>query len=223
MNDSTIVCFSDPALRDDLTELLRHGAQRLIAQAVQSELEQFLMVHQHRHDDQGYRAVVRNGYQPERSILTGLGEVPVKIPKTRDRSGQGLVFRSSLLPPYLKKTQRVENVIPWLYLKGVSSNDMQTALTALFGERVKGLSANTVGRLKQVWEAEYQRFTQADWSGHRMVYIWADGIHLNIRSDERQAVLVVIGGDEHGRKHFLAITDGFRESTTVNAGLKFHQ
>jgi transposase-like protein len=214
MNDSTIVSFSDPAFRDDLTELLRHGAQRLIAQAVQSELEQFLMAHQRQHDDQGHRAVVRNGYQPERSIVTGLGKVPVRIPKTRDRSGQGLVFRSSLLPPYLKKAQRVENVIPWLYLKGVSSNDMQTALTALFGERVKGLSANTVSRLKQVWEAEYQRFTQVDWSGHRMVYIWADGIHLNIRSDERQAVLVVIGGDEHGRKHFLAITDGLRESTT---------
>ena len=214
MKNSTVVSFADPAQRDDLTELLRHGAQRLIAQAVQAELDQFLGEHQHLLDEQDRQAVVRNGYQPSRSILTGLGEVDVQLPKTRDRSDQGLVFRSSLLPPYLKKTQRVENVIPWLYLKGVSTNDMQTSLTALFGERVKGLSANTVSRLKQVWEAEYQRFTQADWNGHRMVYIWADGIHVNIRADERQAVLVIIGCDEHGRKHFLAITDGLRESTT---------
>ena len=214
MKNSTVVSFADPAQRDDLTELLRHGAQRLIAQAVQSELDQFLGEHQHLRDERDRQVVVRNGYQPSRSILTGLGAVDVQLPKTRDRSRQGLMFRSSLLPPYLKKTQRVENVIPWLYLKGVSTNDMQTSLTALFGERVKGLSANTVSRLKQVWEAEYQRFTQADWNGHRMVYIWADGIHVNIRADERQAVLVIIGCDEHGRKHFLAITDGLRESTT---------
>jgi len=214
MTNSTIVSFCDPALRDDLTELLREGAQRLIAQAVQAELDQYLDEHRTRRDGQGRQAVVRNGYQPERSILTGLGEVPVKVPKTRDRLGEGRVFRSSLLPPYLKKAQRVENVIPWLYLKGVSTNDMQSALTALFGERVKGLSANTVSRLKQVWEAEYRRFTQADLRGHRMVYLWADGLHINIRADERQAVLVIIGCDEHGRKHFLAITDGLRESTT---------
>jgi len=214
MTNSTIVSFCDPALSDDLTELLRRGAQRLIAQAVQAELEQYLDEHRTQCDGQGRQAVVRNGYQPKRSILTGLGEVAVKVPKTRDRSGQGQLFRSSLLPPYLKKAQRVENVIPWLYLKGVSTNDMQSALTALFGERVKGLSANSVSRLKQVWEAEYQRFSQADWSGHRMVYIWADGLHVNIRADERQAVLVIIGCDEYGRKHFLAIVDGLRESKT---------
>lgn len=219
MSEDTIVSFSDPALRDDLTDLLRHGAQRLIHQAVQAELEAFLSEHAASRDGQGRQAVVRNGYQPARTIVTGLGEVDVRLPKTRDRGGQGRLFRSSLLPPYLKKTQRVEAVIPWLYLKGVSSNDMTVALKALFGKAVKGFSANAVSRLKAVWEAEYHRFGQADWSGHRMVYLWADGIYVNVRPKERQAVLVLVGCDEQGKKHFLAIADGVRESTTSWRGL----
>ncbi|MFB3079915.1 MAG: IS256 family transposase, partial [Lysobacterales bacterium] len=135
------------------------------------------------------------------------------VPKTRDRAGQGRCFRSELLPPYLKKTKRLEAVIPWLYLKGVSTNDFDEALTALFGQSVKGLSPSTISRLKQVWEAEYAEFRQADWSHHEFVYWWADGIYLNVRAEERRCMLVVIGCDKQGRKHFLSIEEGFREST----------
>jgi transposase-like protein len=213
MGDDTVVSFSDPAFRDELSELVRHGAQRIIRQAVEAELKVFLREHGAERDAQGRRAVVRNGYQPEREILTGVGTVAVRVPKTRDRAGEGRYFRSELLPPYLKKTRRLEAVIPWLYLKGVSTNDFDEALKALFGESVKGLSPTTIARLKQSWEAEYREWRQKDWRGHEFVYVWADGIYLNVRSDERRCLLVVIGCDAHGRKQLLAIEEGYREST----------
>jgi transposase-like protein len=212
MSDDTTISFASPEFEDQLSEMLRSGARRLIAAAVEDELADFLAQHAERRDGQGRQAIVRNGYQPERSILTGIGEVNVKMPKTRDRSGQGMGFRSALVPPYLKKTRRVEEVIPYLYLAGVSTNDFDGALKALFGERVQGLSANSISRLKRVWEGEYEAFKQIDWHGKLFVYLWADGIYLNIRAAERRCVLVAIGCDSAGRKHFLAIEDGFRES-----------
>ena len=160
----------------------------------------------------GRRAVVRNGYQPEREVLTGIGPVRVQVPKTRDRRREGRCFRSELLPPYLKKARRVEAVLPWLYLKGVSTNDFDEALRALFGESVKGLSAATITRLERGWEVEYAEWRERDWHGHKFVYLWADGIYVNVRSDQRRCLLVVVGCDVHGRKHFLAIEAGFRES-----------
>jgi len=219
MGNDTIVSFCDPAFRDELSDLVRDGAQRIIRQAVEAELKMFLDEHATERDGQGRRAVVRNGYQPEREILTGIGAVKVQTPKTRDRAGEGRVFRSELLPPYLKKTRRLEAVIPWLYLKGVSTNGFDEALEALFGESVKGLSPATIARLKQSWEAEYADWRQKDWRGHEFVYLWADGIYLNVRSDERRCLLVVIGCDAHGRKHFLAIEEGYRESTESWKGL----
>lgn len=213
MGNDTVISFSDPALRDELSELVRQGAQRIIRHAVEAELKVFLEGHAAERDEEGRRAVVRNGYLPEREILTGIGTVPVRIPKTRDRAGEGRRFRSELLPPYLKKTRRLEAVIPWLYLKGVSTNDFDEALKALFGESVKGLSPATIVRLKQSWEAEYGAWRQKDWHGHKFVYLWADGIYLNVRADERRCLLVVIGCDAQGRKHFLAIEEGYREST----------
>lgn len=212
MSKDTIVSISSPAFADQLSEMLQAGARKMIATAVESELSDFLSDYAGRRDAHGRRAIVRNGYQPRRSILTGVGEVAVQIPKTRDRSGQGLCFRSALVPPYLKKTRRLEEVLPCLYLAGVSSNDFTQALKALFGEQVKGLSANSIARLKQSWEAEYQDFRHKDWHGKRFVYLWADGIYINVRAAERRCILVVIGCDSAGRKHFLAIEDGFRES-----------
>lgn len=212
MDNDTIVSFCDPAFRDELSDLVRDGAQRIIRQAVQAELQAFLDAHAAERDAAGRRAVVRNGYQPARQVLTGVGPVTVQVPKTRDRAGQGRCFRSALLPPYLKKTRRLEAVIPWLYLKGVSTNDFDEALKALFGESVKGLSAATIARLKQGWEAEYAQWRQRDWHGHQFVYLWADGIYVNVRAAERRCMLVVVGCDVHGRKHFLAIEEGFRES-----------
>ncbi len=136
----------------------------------------------------------------------------MSVPKPRDRAGAGRCFRSELLPPYLKKAKRLEAVIPWLYLKGVSTNDFDEALKALFGESVKGLSPATITRLKRGWETEYAEWRQRAWHGHEFVYLWADGIYVNVRAEERRCVLVVVGCDVQGRKHFLAIEDGFRES-----------
>ena len=206
------VSFWSPAFRDKLSDLVREGAQRLIRRAVEAELKTFLDEHESERDGEGRRAVVRNGYQPEREVLTGIGPVRVQVPKTRDRRREGRCFRSELLPPYLKKARRVEAVLPWLYLKGVSTNDFDEALRALFGELVKGLSAATITRLKRGWEVEYAQWRERDWHGHKFVYLWADGIYVNVRSDQRRCLLVVVGCDVHGRKHFLAIEARFRES-----------
>ncbi len=212
MANDTVVSFSNPAFHDELSELVRDGAQRIIRQAVEAELKAYLEQYTHEQIE-GRRAVVRNGYQPEREVLTGIGAVKVRVPKTRDRAGEGRGFRSELLPPYLKKAKRLEAVLPWLYLKGVSTNDFDEALTALFGESVKGLSPATIGRLKRSWEEEYAEWREKDWRGHEFVYLWADGLYTNVRSEERRCLLVLIGCDAQGKKHFLAIEEGFREST----------
>jgi transposase-like protein len=211
MANDTIVSFTNPAFHDELSDLVREGAQRIIWQAVEAELKAFLEQHAQERIE-GRRAVVRNGYLPEREVLTGIGPVKVQVPKTRDRTGEGRHFRSELLPPYLKKAKRLEAVLPWLYLKGVSTNDFDEALIALFGESVKGLSPATIGRLKRSWEEEYAEWRQKDWRGHEFVYVWADGIYTNVRSEERRCLLVLIGCDAQGKKHFLAIEEGFRES-----------
>ncbi len=212
MREDTTIPLRNPALRDELSELLRAGARRIIRQAVEAELAAYLEEHAGDHDAQGRRAVVRNGYLPSREVLTGVGPVRVQVPRTRDRSGAGRRFRSELLPPYLRKTRRVEAVIPWLYLKGVSTNDFGEALTALFGESVKGLSPASVSRLKEGWEREYLQWRERDWGGEEFAYLWADGIYVNVRSGERRCLLVVVGCDARGRKRFLALEAGFRES-----------
>ncbi len=196
-----------------LTALLRQGARKLLAQAVEAELETFLAAHEHLQDERGRRAVVRNGYLPERQLMTGIGEVSVQVPKTRDRSGSGHHFRSSLIPPYLKRTKSVETLLPVLYLKGISTGDFQEALEALLGEEAAGLSPATISRLKSRWQAEYEAWTKRDLSASRYVYVWADGIYFNIRGDDDKAcILVLIGATEHGTKEVVAITDGYRES-----------
>lgn len=198
---------------DLLTGLLRSGARELIARAVQAELAEFLCQHQGMQDDQGRPLIVRNGYLPQREIMTGLGPVDIKVPKTRDRGEQGIHFRSELLPPYIKRTKSVETVLPWLYLKGISTGDFSEALAALLGEDAKGLSAGTISRLKQSWSDEYDDWRKRDLSKVTYVYIWADGIYFNIRSDDaRQCVLVIIGVTTQGKKDFIAIEDGYRES-----------
>ena len=201
--------FSD----DPLTELLRHGARQLIGEAVEAELQVLLQQYAELKNDQGCRQVVRNGYLPEREIQRGIGPVKVKVPKVRDKSGQGIKFNSTLLPPYLRKTRAIEEVLPWLYLKGISTGDFQEALQALLGSEAKGLSSSTISRLKVSWENEHESWSRRTFNGKRYVYIWADGVYFNIRSDDnKQCILVVIGVTEHGRKEFIAIEDGYRES-----------
>ena len=202
MRKDRAVSLWSPAFRDELSDLVREGAQPLLRQAVEAALKTFLDGHVCERDGEGLRTVVRNGYHPERDVLTGIGPVRVQVPKTRDRRREEQCFRSDLLPPYLKKARRVEAVPPWLHLKGVSTNDFDEALRALFGESVKGLSARTVTRLKRGWEVEYAEWHQRDWHGHKFVYLWADGVSVNVRSDQRRC-LVVVGCDVQRRKHFL--------------------
>ena len=187
---------------------MREGAQRIIRHDVEAELGAFLEEHAGEHDARGRRALVRNGYLPSQEVLTGVGPVRVRVPRTRDRSGAGRCFRSELLRSYLKKTRRVEAVLPWLYLKGISTNDFAEALRALFGESVRGLSPATVARLKGGWEREYAQWRERDWGGEEFVYLWADGIYVNVRGGERRCLLVVVGCDTRGRKRFLALEAG---------------
>lgn len=214
MKDDNVISLGKPVENEDvLTHLLRKGARELIISAVQTEITDFLARYQDEVDADGRRAVVRNGYLPEREIMTGIGAVEIKVPKTRDRSGQGIHFRSELLPPYIKRTKSIETVLPWLYLKGISTGDFSEALGALLGKDAKGLSAGTISRLKQVWIEEHEDWRKRDLSQERYVYIWADGIYFNIRGDDaRQCILVVIGATAQGKKEFLAIVDGYRES-----------
>jgi transposase-like protein len=201
-------------ISDPLTELLKNGARQLIQQAVEAELQELLEVHKDRRLDNGNAAVVRNGYLPAREIQTSLGPVTVRIPKVRAKSGEPVTFRSALVPPYVRKTRSLEAAIPWLYLKGISSGEMETALEVLVGPDAKGLSASTVSRLKQIWAQEYQQWRETQLDKDRWVYIWADGIYSGLRAeDAKLCALVVIGVNERGQKRFLAIEDGIREST----------
>lgn len=214
MPESTLNVLSQPEIEksDPLHALLRTGARKLIAQAVEAELARFLDGFAGRRLEDGRRAVVRNGYLPKRTVQTGIGEVEIRVPKVRDRSGGGACFRSSLLPPYLKRAHSVEELIPWLYLKGVSTGDYQEALSALLGDQAKGLSANTVSRLKQHWIEEHRTWCQRELSDRRWVYWWVDGVYSNVRMDDRICLLVIIGVTEHGHKELIAVEDGHRES-----------
>jgi transposase-like protein len=201
--------------KDVLTEVLRQGAQRLLAQAIEAEVAGWIDGHQHCLDGDGRRQVVRNGYLPERSLATGVGAVAVRQPRVHDRrsAGEREKFTSAVLPPYLRKTKSVEELIPWLYLKGVSTGDFSEALQALLGPDAKGLSATTVTRLKAVWEKEYHDWSRRTLVGKRYVYVWADGVYFNIRLEGgRQCILVLLGATAEGKKELIAIQDGQRES-----------
>lgn len=197
---------------DPLTELLRNGAKELLRRAVESELDEMLEQYSHLKLLDGRQAVVRNGYLPERTIQTGIGDVSVKVPKVRDRSGSGIHFTSSLLPPYLRRTKSIEELIPWLYLKGLSTGDYSEALGSLLGEHAKGLSPNTVSRLKAQWLDEHKQWQSQDLSHKRYAYWWADGIYSKVRMDDRLCLLVIIGVTESGIKELVAVVDGYRES-----------
>ena len=197
-----------------LEDLIRRGARELIQKAIEVEVQQLLADFEKVKTLGGRQAVVRNGYLPAREVLTAVGKVEVRVPKVRDRSGQGLKFNSALVPPYVRRSKRVSAALPWLYLKGISTGDMREALTVLLGEEASGLSANVVSRLKAEWATEYGSWMTRDLSGSRYVYWWADGVHTSLRAedDDRQCLLVIIGVTLDGKKELLTIGDGFRES-----------
>lgn len=215
MNKSTVIALEDRAESlDPLTELLRVGARQLIEQAVEMELQELLAAHADRLLADGRAGVVRNGYLPEREIQTGLGPVTVRIPKVRVKTGEPVTFRSALVPPYVRKTRSLEAALPWLYLKGVSSGEMEAALEVLVGPEAKGLSASTVSRLKHSWAQEYQEGQKSRLDQARWVYVWADGVYSGLRAEQTKlCALVVIGVNDRGEKRLLAIEDGVREST----------
>jgi transposase-like protein len=217
VQESTIATIAGPTAgsRDALTDLLRDGARRLLAQAIEAEVAAWIDDHAHLKDQAGRRQVVRNGHHPERTIQTGLGDVEVRQPKVHDRRPpeERERFTSAILPPYLRRTRSLEELIPWLYLRGVSTGDFADALEALLGPDAPGLSATTVTRLKAAWEEEHRAWGGRSLAGKRYVYVWADGVHFNIRLEQdRQCILVLMGATADGRKELIAVADGYRES-----------
>ena len=201
--------------RDALTEILRRGAQQMLAQTIEAEVAEWIAEHTHVTNEAGRRQVVRNGHLPEREITTGIGQVTVKQPRVLDRRSPETAepFSSKVLPPYLRKTKSIEELIPWLYLKGISTGDFSEALASLLGPQTAGLSASTVVRLKSVWEEEFKTWNKRSLEGREYVYVWADGVHFNIRLEEdRQCILVLMGATKDGKKELIAVHDGYRES-----------
>jgi len=214
MSKDTVVALQQPEHGQDLlSTMLREGAQQLIAQALQAEFEEFLLQFGEQRDELGRAAVVRNGFQPRREVLTGLGPVGVRVPKARSRTEQSALFHSALVPPYVRRAKSLDAALPWLYLHGVSTGDMREALAALVGPEAKAVSAAVVARLKRRWSQEYQLWRRQKLGKDRWIYLWADGIYSGLRAEDgRLCALVVIGANERGQKRFLAIEDGMRES-----------
>ena len=189
----------------------------MLTQALEAEIEAFVDRHRHVVDEEGRRQVVRNGHSPTREVLTGAGQLEVQQPRARDRrtvdTEDKIRFSSSILPPYLRRSKSIDELIPWLYLRGISSGNFTEALQALAGPDAKALSANVVTRLTETWKQEYEIWNRRDLSNCRYVYLWADGIHFNIRlEEERQCILVLMGATQDGRKELVGILDGYRES-----------
>ena len=206
--------------RDVLTEILRHGAQQMLAAAIEDEVAEYIGAHAHERDAASQRLVVRNGHMPARSILTGLGPVEVNRPRVNDKrmdaDGNRMRFTSTILPPYLRRTKAIDELVPWLYLKGVSTGDFPEALQALLGSGAEGLSATNICRLKRVWEDEWKDWSRRDLADKKYVYVWADGIYFNIRladeANKKQCILVLMGATADGQKELIGIDDGYGES-----------
>ena len=216
--NETLVEFPRQSARDILTDVLRDGAQQMLATAIEAEVDDYLAGRASTVDAAGRRYVVRNGHLPPRAIQTPLGNVQVQQPRVRDRrpTDERETFRSAILPPYHRKTPSVEALYPWLYLKGISTGDFGEALQALLGPEARGLSATTITRLKAVWEQEYQDWSKRSLAHRSYAYVWADGVYFNVRLEDtdnkRQCILVLMGATRDGTKELIAITDGYRES-----------
>ena len=217
MTKTNVSQFTQPGtFTDPLTEVLRNGARALLAQAVEAEVSSLLSCHADKLTDDGRRRLVRHGHLPEREIMTGIGPVAVRCPRVRDRGDEGcerIRFSSAILPPYARRSKSLEVLIPILYLKGISTGDFEDALIALLGRDAGGLSASTIGRLKEAWSGEHARWSKRDLSTKRYIYFWVDGIHVQARlEDTAQCLLIIIGATPEGRKELVGLTDGMRES-----------
>ena len=201
---------------DPLLCVLREGARQMLTRAIEAEVATFLAAHAERVDDHGRRRLVRNGHAPTRALQTGIGPIEVQRPRVRDRGAgdaPAIHFTSAVLPAYLRRARNVEELLPWLYLKGISTGQFEEALTVLLGRDAPGVSAATIRRLVSAWQDEHQRWQERDLSAKRYVYVWADGVYFAPRLEhDRQCILVLIGADASGKKELLALDDGFRES-----------
>lgn len=204
-----------PEPKGILEEIIREGARKLLQQAIENEVTEYLERYSGQRDEEGRRLVVRNGRLPARELVTGIGPLRISQPRVRDRR-EGEVFSSNILPRYMRRVPSVDNLIPVLYLKGISTGDFAKALEAILGESASGLSATNIVRLKRQWEQDYQQWSKRDLSANRYVYFWADGIYFNVRLEDpgnnRQCILVIMGALENGKKEMVAVLDGYRES-----------
>ena len=206
--------------RVTLDELAREGARRMIAAALEAEVEEYVASFTDELDEDGKRLVVRNGHAQERKLTVGSGTVPVRAPRVNDKrvdedTGERKRFSSQILPKYARRSPKVTEVLPILYLHGLSTGDFRPALEDLLGEDAAGLSPTTISRLCAEWEAEHERFKQRELRFHRYAYWFVDGVHVSVRlgEDPKLCLLVVIGVREDGAKELLAVEDGYREST----------
>jgi transposase-like protein len=205
--------------RSVLDRIVRDGARKMLQAALEDEVSLFLDAHSSKVDESGRRNVVRNGYMPLREVFTGAGSLEVQQPRVRDKSSDPdtrIKFSSSILPPYLRRSKAIDELVPWLYLKGVSTGDFSDALQSVTGGPVTGLSANTIVRLKETWSKDFEAWSTRDLSSKRYIYLWADGIHVNVRledqENQRQCILVLMAATEAGEKELIAVMDGYRES-----------
>jgi transposase-like protein len=202
------------AARSVLDEVIRDGARRMLQHALEEEVRAYLERYATECDEQGRRLVVGNGSLPERTLVTGAGPLAIQQPRVRDRR-MGHAFTSAILPPYMRRTPSIDALIPALYLKGVSTGDFSEALAAIIGPEAAGVSASTIVRLKEQWSEDYKVWAKRDLSEKHYVYLWADGIHFNVRlEDERICMLVLMGATADGTKELVAVWDGFRESSS---------
>ena len=218
MSDSTVVSFRQPDTVDDpLTAVLRNGARRLLAQAIEAEADAFLAAMKDMRLLDGRDRLVRHGHGPERQVQTGIGPVAVKRVRLRDRgaedAGGRIHFTSAILPRWSRRTRSLDALLPVLYLRGVSMGDFQEALSALLGKDAPNLSPSVIARLRGEWEADYERWQRRDLSARRYVYIWADGVYLQARMEpQAECMLVLIGATPEGKKELLGFQVGVRES-----------
>jgi transposase-like protein len=215
MSENNVIELKMPETAQDmLTEVIRSGAKKLLAAAINAEVEEFLAIHQKLMED-GRHQYVRNGYLPERDIQTGIGEVRVNVPRIRDRSQikSEAQYRSRIVPTYLRRSIKMGEFLPLLYLKGISTGDFKEVLTGLFGTVAQNVSPGVISRLKSQWEEEYEQWNQRSLAGEHFVYWWVDGIYFQARMEEsKDCILVIMGVRDNGMKELIAISDGYRES-----------
>lgn len=219
MKKNKVIEFKKPeeTFQDVLTEILRKGAQEAIKSAIETEFQVFMAKHQLLKNEDGSRRIVMNGSAPERSINTPIGPIKVQLPRSKDKrpksKGEKIRFTSSILPPYLKQTKQLDELLPLLYLKGLSTGDFGEALSVLLGPKAKGVSPATIGRLKEKWIAEMNDWQERSLVGKHYVYFWVDGVYFQVRMEEaKHCVLVIVGALADGSKELVAIWDGYRES-----------